>query len=246
MIRLHPFTGLAVATAAALLTLAADRWWLSLVVTGAAVCLAALAGTAVRLMLTAGAVLAPLWLSQLMVHALFDPAGSEVLFAGGPVRLTLEGLTTAGSLGLRTAAFVSVFLLYSLTVDRVELVRAIDAARVPVQLGYIVAATLALVPATAERARAIAQAQAVRGAGEGSGPAGWLRRKRLLAVPLVLSSIQDATERSVQLQLRGFAGGPGRTQLHPVPARSWEKPFGLLVLCLAAAASVLLASQGGR
>lgn len=248
MIRLHPFTGLALATAATLLTLAADRWWLSLAVSGAAVCLAALAGTAVRLMLTAGAVLAPLWLSQLMVHALFDPAGSEVLFAGGPVRLTLEGLTTAGSLGLRAAAFVSVFLLYSLTVDRVELVRAIDAARVPAQLGYIVAATLALVPATAERARAIAQAQAVRGAGagEGSGRAGWLRRKRLLAVPLVLSSIQDATERSVQLQLRGFAGGPGRTQFHPVPARSWEKPFGLLMLCLAAAASVLLASQGGR
>ena len=86
----------------------------------------------------------------------------------------------------------------------------------------------------------------MRGAGEGRGPAGWLRRKRLLAVPLVLSSIQDATERSVQLQLRGFAGGSGRTQLHPVPARTWEKPFGLLVLCLAAAAAVFLASQGGR
>jgi len=50
----------------------------------------------------------------------------------------------------------------------------------------------------------------------------------------------------VQLQLRGFAGGSGRTQLHPVPARTWEKPFGLLVLCLAAAAAVFLASQGGR
>jgi energy-coupling factor transport system permease protein len=50
----------------------------------------------------------------------------------------------------------------------------------------------------------------------------------------------------MQLQLRGFGGGPGRTQLHPVPARSWEKPFALVVLCLAAAAAVLLASQGGR
>jgi energy-coupling factor transport system permease protein len=246
MIRLHPFTGLALAVAAALLTLAADRWWLSLAVTTGAGVLAALAGAAGRLMLTAGAVLAPLWLSQLMVHALFDSAGSDVLFAGGPIRLTLEGLTTAGSLGLRAAAFVSVFLLYSLTVDRIELVRAIDEARVPAQLGYIVAATLALVPATADRARAIAQAQAVRGAGEGRGPAGWLRRKRLLAVPLVLSSIQDATERSVQLQLRGFAGGPGRTQYHPVPAKSWEKPVGLLVLCLAVAAAGFLAGQGGR
>lgn len=239
MARLHPFTGLAFAGSAALVSLAADRWWLSLAIVAACLVLARRRGITRRLAGTAAAVLAPLWLSQLLVHAVFDRTGSHVLLAGGPVRLTVEGLTTAGGLGLRVAAFATVFLLYSLTVDRYALVRALDQSGMPAQLGYIVAATLALVPATLERARAISQAQAVRGVG-GRGPAGRLAAARMLAVPLVLASLQDATERSVSLQLRGFPAGPKRTQYVTVSARGWERPVAAVVLCTAAALVVFL------
>jgi energy-coupling factor transport system permease protein len=158
MAPLHPFTGLAFAGAAAMVSLAADRWWLSLAIVAACLVLAHRRGITRRLAGTAAAVLAPLWLSQLLVHAVFDRTGSHVLLAWGPVRLTAEGLTTAGGLGLRVAAFATVFLLYSLTLDRYALVRALDRAGVPAQLGYVIAATLALVPATMKRARAISQA----------------------------------------------------------------------------------------
>jgi energy-coupling factor transport system permease protein len=245
MAGLHPFTGLALAMSAVAVTLAAGNWWLSLVVAAAALGVAALAGQAHRLAALSAAVLAPLWLSQLMVHALFDRAGSHVLFAAGPVRLTAEGLAAAGNLGLRTAAFVLVFLLYSLTVDRPALIRALDAARVPAQLGYIIAATLALVPATADRLRAIGQAQAVRGAGRGRSVPARFRAARLQAVPLVLSSIQDAAERSVHLQLRGFPGGRDRTQYRTVEYPLRERVLAVLVLGLAAAAVVLLAWPRG-
>jgi energy-coupling factor transport system permease protein len=239
MTRLHPFTSLAFACAAAMVGLAADRWWLSLAIVAACLALARRRGIARRLAGTAAAVLTPIWLSQLLVHAVFDRAGSHVLLAGGPVRVTVEGLTTAGGLGLRVAAFATVFLLYSLTLDRYVLIRALDQAGLPAQLGYIIAATLALVPATMERARAIAQAQAVRGAG-GRGLADRLAAARMLAVPLVLASLQDATERSVSLQLRGFPGGPERTQYVTACARRWELPAAAAALCLAAALVVFL------
>ncbi|MCG2624158.1 energy-coupling factor transporter transmembrane protein EcfT [Arthrobacter sp. I2-34] len=244
MTALHPFTGLALAASTVAVTLAANRWWLSLAVAAAALAAAALAGTARRLAALAAAVLAPLWLSQLMVHALFDRAGSRELFAAGPVRLTAEGLAAAGGLGLRTAAFVLVVLLYSLTVDRAALIRALDAAGVPAQFGYIVAATLALVPATADRLRAIGQAQAIRGTG-GRGAAARLRSARLRAVPLVLASIQDAAERSVHLQLRGFPGGRNRTQYRSVAFPRSERVLCVLVLSAAAAAVVFLALPWG-
>ena len=243
MARLHPFTGLAFAGAAAMVSLAADHWWLSLAIVAACLVLAHRRGITRRLAGTAAAVLAPLWLSQLLVHAVFDRTGSHVLLAWGPVRLTAEGLTTAGGLGLRVAAFATVFLLYSLTLDRYALVRALDRAGVPAQLGYVIAATLSLVPATMERARAISQAQAVRGAG-GRGPASRLMAARMLAVPLVLASLQDATERSVSLQLRGFPGGPERTQYVTVRARRWELPAAAAVLFLAAALVVFLLAGG--
>ncbi|EMY32203.1 ABC transporter inner membrane subunit [Arthrobacter crystallopoietes BAB-32] len=239
MTRLHPFTGLAFATSAALVCLAADRWWLSLAIILACLALAARRRVGGRLAVAGGAVLAPLWLSQLLVHAAFDRTGSQVLLAGGPVRLTVEGLTTAGGLGLRAGAFAAVFLLFSLTLDRHALIRALDQAGLPAQLGYIIAAVLALVPATMERARSIAQAQAVRGAG-GRGLANRLSSARLLAVPLVLASLQDATERSSALQLRGFPAGRERTQLRTVTARRWELPAGAAALCLAALLVVLL------
>jgi len=240
MAALHPFTGLALAAAAVAVTVAADRWWLSLALAAAALAAAALAGTARRLAALAAAVLAPLWLSQLMVHALFDRAGSHVLLATGPVRLTAEGLAAAGSLGLRTAAFVLAFLLYSLSVDRAALVRALDGAGIPAQFGYIIAATLVLVPATADRIKAIGQAQAVRGAG-GGGAGARIRAARLQAVPLVLASIQDAAERSVHLQLRGFPGGRDRTQYRSIGFPRRERVLCVLVLAAAAAAVVLLA-----
>ncbi|MFD1214893.1 energy-coupling factor transporter transmembrane protein EcfT, partial [Arthrobacter sp. GCM10027362] len=68
-----------------------------------------------------------------------------------------------------------------------------------------------------------------------------IRAARLQAVPLVLAGIQDAAERSVHLQLRGFPGGRDRTQYRTVGFPRWQRAVSVLVPCAAAATVVLLA-----
>ncbi len=108
-------------------------------------------------------------------------------------------------------------LLCTLLIDRHDLVAAVDLSPAPPQLGYLLAATLSLLPRMAERQRAIGEAQALRGAAAGSGLLGWWRRVTLRAVPLVLSSLQDAADRSAHLAARGFPAAGPHTRLRSVP-----------------------------
>jgi energy-coupling factor transport system permease protein len=214
---LHPFTVLALAAAVVATATAAGRWWLSAAVLLACLLLALWARRARRLTGFAAAILMPAWGSQLLIHGLVDRTGSHVLAAAGPLRITAEGLATAGQLGLRTAVLVVAGLLCTLLIDRHDLVAAIDLSGAPPQLGYLVAATLSLLPRLAERQRAIGEAQALRGAATGSGPRGWWRRVRLRTVPLVLSALQDAADRSSHLAARGFPAAGPHTRLRSVP-----------------------------
>lgn len=214
---LHPFTVLALAAAVVATTTAAGRWWLSAAVLTGCVLLASWARGARRLAGLSAAILLPAFGSQLLIHGMVDRTGAHVLAAAGPLRITAEGLATAGQLGLRTAVLVVAGLLCTLLIDRHDLVAAVDLSGAPPQLGYLVAATLSLLPELAERQRAIGQAQALRGAATGSGPLGWWRRIRLRSVPLVLSALQDAADRSAHLAARGFPAAGEHTRLREVP-----------------------------
>ncbi|MFJ6417133.1 energy-coupling factor transporter transmembrane component T [Paeniglutamicibacter sp. NPDC091659] len=214
---LHPFTVLALAAAVTATTVAAGRWWLSCAVLLGCLLLAARARRALKLAGLAAAILLPAWGSQLLIHGMVNTAGSHVLAAAGPLRITTEGLATAGALGLRTAVLVVAGLLCTLLIDRHDLVAAVDLSPAPPQLGYLLAATLSLMPRMAERQRAIGEAQALRGAAAGSGVLGWWRRVTLRAVPLVLSSLQDAADRSAHLAARGFPAAGPHTRLRSVP-----------------------------
>ncbi|RAX51056.1 ABC transporter permease [Arthrobacter sp. AQ5-05] len=214
--QLHPFTVLALAAAVTATTTAAGRWWLSVAVLLACLLLAAWARRARRLAGLAAAILAPAWGSQLLIHGMADTAGGHVLAAAGPLRITAEGLATAGALGLRTGVLVAAGLLCTLLIDRHELIAAVDLSPAPPQLGYLLAATLFLLPALERRQRAIGQAQSLRGATPGGGPRGWFRRVRLRSVPLVLGALQDAADRSAHLAARGFPAAGPHTRLREV------------------------------
>src|SRR6478609_3780087 len=128
--RLHPLTALTAACCAAVITTAAGRWPLSVAVAVAAVLLAARAGVAARVLLAAGVILAPLFLSLLVLHGLFFPEGHTVLAQWGPARVTAEGLGFALELASRTSASVLVLLLFSFTVSVPDLLPALAARRI--------------------------------------------------------------------------------------------------------------------
>lgn len=234
--RLHPLTALTAAACGAILTTAAASSLLSVAVALAAAALAARAGVGSRVLAAAAVILAPLWLSLLVLHGLFFPEGQTVLAAWGPARVTAEGLGFALELGTRTAACVLVLLLFSFTVSVPDLVAAITARRVPPQLGYVLAATLTLLPAIAARLSAIRQAQEARGLVLHRGFGSRLAAVRLQMVPLVLGLVEEAGNRSQALDARGFGDTGPRTSYREVPDPAGQRLFRAAALLVAATA----------
>lgn len=230
---LHPFTVLALAVAVVATTTAAGRWWLSCAVLLVSLLLAAWARRALRLVGLAAAIVLPASASQFLIHGLGDRTAGDVVAAAGPLRITAEGLEVVLQLGLRTAVFVVAGLLCTLLIDRHDLIAAVDLSAAPPQLGYLVAATLLLLPRMAEKQRTIGEAQALRGAAAGPGPLGWWRRVRLRAVPLVLASVQDAADRAPHLAARGFPAAAEHTRLRTVPDSPGQRRFRLTALACA-------------
>lgn len=237
--RLNPLTLLAAAAAVLVITTAASSWAFSLTVAAGAVALSAASGCARRVLLAGAAVLAPFWLSLLVMHGLFYPEGRTVLVQWGPARVTAEGLGFALDMGLRTSAFVLVLMLFSFSIRVPDLVAALATLRLPPQFGYVLASTLMLAPIIAARLGKVRQAQEARGLVVGKGIRSRLGAVRLQMIPLVLGLVHDAGTRAQALDARGF-GRPGpRTTYRKVNDSHAQRGFRVVALLLAAVAVVL-------
>lgn len=245
--RLNPLTLLSAAAAVLVMTTAASSWAVSLTVATGTVALAAALGRARRVLLAGGAILAPFWLSLLVMHGLFYPEGGTVLAEWGPARVTAEGLGFAFDMGLRTSAFVLVLMLFSFSVRVPDLVASLGALRLPPQFGYVLASTLMLAPIIAARLHTVRQAQEARGLVVETGLGSRLKAVRLQMVPLVLGLVHDAGTRAQALDARGFRRAGPRTSYREVHDSAAQRLFRWAVLLLAGVAVVLriVASASG-
>jgi energy-coupling factor transport system permease protein len=234
--RLNPLTTLTAAVAVLVITTAAASWAVSLTVAVGAVLLSAAAGILRRVRLAAAAIIIPFWLSLLVIHGLFFPEGHTVLASWGPARVTAEGLFFALEMGLRTAAFVLVLMVFSFSVRVPELVAALVARRVPPQVGYVLASTLLLAPLVAARLDKVRQAQESRGLVVGRGIGSRAAAIRLQMVPLVLGLVHDAGIRAQSLDARGFRSAGPRTSYTEVRDSAAQAAFRIVVILLALAA----------
>ncbi|MET1065273.1 MAG: energy-coupling factor transporter transmembrane component T [Arthrobacter sp.] len=246
--RLHPFTALAAAACAAVVTTAVASWPLSVAAALAAAVLAVRSGVAGRVLPAAAVILAPLCLSLLVLHGLFFPEGRTVLAQWGPARVTAEGLGFALELGTRTTACVLVFLLFSFTVSVPDLLSALAVRRIPPQFGFVLAATFSLLPDAADRLARIRQAQEARGLVVRRGLLPRLGALRLQMVPLVLALVDDAGSRAHALDARGF-GSPGpRTSYRVVadaPAQRYLRRAALVLAAAAVAVRIVVSWPAG-
>jgi energy-coupling factor transport system permease protein len=236
---------LAAAGSTAVITTAAASWVLSAALVAACLGLSLAGGTARRVLPAAAAVLVPLGLSLLVLHGLFFPEGRTVLAVWGPARITAEGLDFAGQRILLLAAVVMVLLLFSFTVSVPDLVAAMSARGVQGRFAFVLASTLTLLPAIAERARRIREAQESRGLVVSRGLLSRAAAFRLQAVPLVLSLIEDAGTRAAALEARGLSRPGPRTSYREVPDSATQRTARTVLVLAALAAVVLRLVQAG-
>ncbi len=243
--RLNPLTWLAAAGSTAAITTAAASWQLSLAVVAACLGLSLAGGTARRVLPAAAAVLVPFGLSLLVLHGLFFPEGRTVLAEWGPARVTAEGLDFAGQRILQLSAVVMALLLFSFSVSVPELVAALSARGLQGRFAFVLASTLTLLPAIADRARRIRQAQESRGLVVTRSLVSRVAAFRLQAVPLVLSLIEDAGTRAAALEARGLSSPGPRTSYREVPDSSLQRAARVILVLMALAAVVLRLVQAG-
>jgi len=241
-------TSFTAATATAAITTAAGSWALSLAVIAACLGLSIVGGTARRMLPAAAAILIPFSLSLLVLHGLFFPEGRTVLAAWGPARVTAEGLDFAVQRILQLAALVLALLVFSFSVSVPDLVAALSARGVQGRFAFVLASTLTLLPAIADRAQRIRQAQESRGLVVSHSLLSRIAAFRLQAVPLVLALVEDAATRAAALESRGLSSTGPRTS-YRVVADSGPQRLVRAVLVLAAlaavAARVAQAAAGG-
>ncbi|MBC3186169.1 ABC transporter permease [Corynebacterium sp. zg-331] len=205
----HPFTGLSVAASAWIAVVGLNSPWVS------AACVLAAWGWAAafsttrsqpwRVPLWGLALSAPVSASMILIHA---PHGQRPL---APL-LTADGLAVALVLSLRFGALVTAVLAATATFRVADLAKAVQAAGLPASLGYIVGATLRLVPEARVAVDRIREANAL--AGRSTGGLAVIPR---VITPLVTTLMVRAAHSARSLETLGL-GNPGpRTLLRPVP-----------------------------
>ncbi|WP_306747955.1 energy-coupling factor transporter transmembrane component T family protein [Saccharothrix yanglingensis] len=239
--RLNPLTRLAVVLTTIVVAFCVPvPWWppLLLVVLLPAAVLAGVAHRFLRLLLV---LVGPVVVLVFLLQGMFYPDGVTVLFAHGPVSVTVEGLEFAALTAGRVLVLVGATLLLVLTTHPGALMGALVERGLSAKTSYVVSATLQIVPAFRARAQSVLRSQQARGLDTTT------LRKRARAVlpltgPLLLGALAELDERAVAMEARAFGAPCRRTSLVAVADSAAQRAARIslgLVAVAALAANVL-------
>ncbi len=170
----------------------------------------------------------------------------EVIWKWGFLSVTDTGLYNGALFSGRVLVLVVLLAALTMTTPPLKLADGLESVlkplawlRVPVErVTTVVSIILTFIPNVLERGRRLVRAQAARGADFES--ANVFRRVRDLVpvlVPLFVKVFHDADQLSIAMESRAYAGGRGRTRLHPLRIGGLE----LLLTAVFIAATVALA-----
>ena len=185
--------------------------------------LVATAGVTRRLLVLAAVLLAPIAVLLLVVQGLVNPANRTVLFAAGPVPFYLEGIAVSGMSLLRIACLITATFLLSTTTRPADLAEALMQKGLSPRIGYVIQATLQIIPETLAAADRIRDAQRARGLETEGGIAVRARAYVPLLAPLVLSSLVATQERAMALEVRGFGLPVARLDRYSLADSGWQR-----------------------
>ena len=244
--RLNPLTKTTLATVTAVAAVALGGVVGPIIlVTGAVLLPALLAGVLGRLIRLSLLLALPIALSAFIVNLFFFPGAEQVLLRIGPITATAEGLRFAIEILVRIMAISGAITLFYLTTRPGDLTMDLERRGVSPRVAFVANASVQTVPAIVERAALITAAQRARGLDtEGSV---WRRIRGVIPIvgPVILGSIAEVEERTMALEARGFMR-PGRRTLLWAPSDSglqalvrWLLVLGLLGLIAVRVAGVV-------
>lgn len=149
----------------------------------------------------------------------------ETVWQLGFLKITKEGLRTAGFMGIRLITLILGSSLMTFTTtpnqltDGIEsLLRPLKVIHVPVhEVAMMMSIALRFIPILLEETDKIMKAQQARGADFESG--GLIKRAKAMVpilVPLFISAFRRASDLAMAMEARCYRGGKGRTKMKPL------------------------------
>jgi energy-coupling factor transport system permease protein len=204
----------------------------ALVVPGAVV-----AGATRRVVVGSVVVTLPLAIAVGLV-SVFTRPGVTVLFELGPFTATLEGLDFALRVVVRLFVMAAALTLFGLTTPARTFVIDLERRGVSPRLAFAFGSVIGAVPALAERARFVLDAQRARAFDTESSLLRRIRSVVPLVGPVVLGALHDVEARSLALEARAF-GRVGPRHLLWAPADSPRERAGRWALVAGAAVLIV-------
>lgn len=179
-----------------------------------------------------------------LTNALFYDISREtnptVLFSGGPVTLSLQGILVGTSIGLRVLCIVAYSLIFVMTTDPTELIISlIKQCRVNPRIGYGALAGYRFLPLLYYEYENLSAAHRIRGFKEVRGIRGAYRRLKRYAIPLLVSAVRKAERVAIAMDSKAFGAYPTRTYRRDVRVR--EIDWVVLITALVGTAAIILA-----
>jgi energy-coupling factor transport system permease protein len=146
----------------------------------------------------------PITLMLLFIQGLYSPKNVTIIADLGFAKLGLEGVMYALKIVSTLLVFLGSFYIMNVTTYTGKLVAGLTGTGLNPKVGYLVLASLNVVPQMQRRMGVIQEAQNARGVELGGGLLSRIKAYIPLLGPVVLSSLTDAQERGMTLETRGF------------------------------------------
>ena len=159
------------------------------------------------------AVVAPLVvvLPIILINGFLYPGQNDVIFAIGPLALTVQGLTFGLPIAGRVLAAFGITVAIVMSTRPDDLMETLVQRGTNPRLAFVILSAIQAIPRMLEKAGRILEAQQARGLPATGSPSARLRAVVPLLGPLIIGSLIDVRERSLALEARGFSSGAERT-----------------------------------
>lgn len=173
----------------------------------------------------------PITIMLMFIQGCYSPKNVTVIADLGFATLGLEGVLYSLKIVSTLLVFMGTFYIMNKTTYMGKLVAALTDSGIHPKVGYLILASLNVVPQMQRRLSIIQEAQSARGVETGGGVIERVKAYIPLLGPVVMSSLTDAQERGMTLETRGFGiKGVKQTNYIEVPKSDLDKILRILLI----------------